>query len=216
MRQISRDCRTSQASSAMRSHCKPLNCQGAVSILLALILSLFAMSNIGIFLYLARWHFQSKTQLRLDRCVAKTALNLRAKLNEIETLNLEMKAVRASIASIPVPGAQESLRATLYALFLRQEWLTRTWDLERARWIGQRGCDQKNDVPWPLPRMPFTRPLPDSLGPKPVDNDSSSPDPVQLKIRLLHPPMGTGAEAFQEQKSNGFKINWQVQWTDFH
>ncbi len=115
------------------------------------------------------WRHLVELQLRLDRCVAKTALQMRDLNSAIEAANLRMTALRVSIAATSLaPSARVGLEAALRAeAFIQQSRLNR-WRAKQAWWALKRGCDGFSDDLTLLPSLPWVTEPPDLLGPRPL------------------------------------------------
>lgn len=150
-------------------------------LLLSVVLVGAALSTLG---YAMLWRSKANLQLRLDRCVEDTARELAAVQNAIEGANLRIRTERAAAVAAAVPTFGGSIRAVqpvLVAEAAYQEAQRMRWLLRQGRWIANRGCDRKGDAFAPLPRLNWSRPPPDGIGPRELVWDGKGP---RLAIRL--------------------------------
>jgi hypothetical protein len=182
--------------------------RGVLHVPLALVLVASTVAALGCIGILRHWHHLAEIQLRLDACVGKAASELRSELRAIESDNHRMEALRISIAVASLePHAREALKAALKAIFLHQEYLLIRWKTRQGRWILENGCAQ-GDLPVPLPAMAWHRPLPDTLGPKPLSWQSGVPK--SLAIRDSRSPRFAAARVyFEERKGHAWKMEWR-------
>lgn len=177
---------------------------GFVLLPLALLIVVALLFVAGFFGIYNSWLKSVDLQYRLDKCVANRSLSLEKHLNRIEKMNKAIFALRAAIlASVLLPETTSALQSSLRATVLLQDSIIAKWKLESAAWALKRGCDNKNDLPLPLPQMPWIRDPPDLIGFQalywPADREKS------LKIRILHPPRSAAALI-------KFDNDWSSQW----
>ena len=149
-------------------------------LLLSIVLGGAAFSALG---YSLLWRSKASLQLRLDRCVEKTAAELVSVQNAIEFGNIRMRVERAAAAAAAVPtfGASiDEAQPVLEGEVALQEVQRARWILRQARWIGERGCEGRSDLFLPLPNLKWSRPAMDPLGPQPLAWEGSE----KLTIRL--------------------------------
>lgn len=165
---------------------------GAVSAPLLVALLGIAFMSLGTWGVMRRWRQMAELQLRLDRCAGEAALELKGHLEAIESANRQMRALRAGeVAAVPA-GASAALEAALQAEVARQEVARARWRLRQARWLLERGCEGLGDLPSPLASMPWERPPPDALGPRPL---RWPPDRgKRLLVQLAHAPRAAAAQ----------------------
>jgi len=192
------------------------NSSGSFSVPMALILILVSSSAWGMVSLQSKWRKLVETQLRLDACVGKTALEFSRKMNLIENSNIRMKVIRATLLPASLePSARSALQVALQAEFLWQETQLKLWRLKQATWILKRGCDSKSDIALPLPLMPWIREPADFLGPRPLRRTKEHVK--EFKIALSHLPRHAAAKV---SSPNGDKSNvlyktdnWRATWT---
>ena len=191
-----------------------LDSKGVLQIPLAatlVIVTSTALILLGLSLH---WRHLVELQLRLDNCVGSTALSLKSRLNSIDTMNTEIKILRASIAVSP-PHLKPALQAALGALAIAQEVKIQGWKIKQVLWIAQRGCDGKSDLALPLPGLHYSRAPPDAIGPQVTTWDSGEPQELRIRIRRA-----SRFAAAETGKKDSYAIsnrkNWKSQWTDFY
>jgi hypothetical protein len=183
---------------------------GILQLPLAIALVATAAGSAGAWSFLRQWRGLAELQLRLDRCVAGTALALRRDLDRIEASNRRLKAARAAGALLTAaPPARAAARAEAEAEALYQRGLEAAWDARRGAWLARRGCDG-TDLPWPLPSMRWRRAPPDSLGPQPLFWDPAAPR--ALRVQLGHPPRHAAAEVRHTGGNGDVRTRWKARW----
>src|SRR5690348_410620 len=96
--------------------------QGIFHLPMAMATFILLASGVLIFGILRDIRHNAENQLRLDRCVAQVARELRSILNSIETDNPRIEMLRDEIAaSVEFPVAQATARAALMVVVLHQE-----------------------------------------------------------------------------------------------
>jgi hypothetical protein len=148
-------------------------------------------------------------QLRLDQCVGQVALDLKAKMTGLEKSNALIKATRAALLIDPEPSSRAGLTLTLQGAVVFQEAILFAWTNRRRVWQIRQGCDLKQDLAIPLPKIQMTREPPDALGPKPL----SWPEPISqdFYIQLTALPRHSAAEIKKKgdrYESSGWKAKW--------
>lgn len=185
-------------------HCIYRRRHGILHLPLALLLSVLVFGGIGTWEILESWRRVAGTQLRLDRCTAKTALLLRNTLERIEVSNARIQKLRASIwVAQAFPETLPPLRIALQAEVSRQDVLRFRWEAESVQWLAQLKCGDYRDRLHPLPQLLWFREPPDFLGPKPLTWPGEMPH--EFKIRAFHSPRSSQARAFHTSK-------WEAAW----
>lgn len=175
--------------------------RGSISIPLAILISIITGASLFSVGYAILWKSRVALQLRLDRCVEETALELERIQIQIESSNLRMTIERGAALAAAVPSAGASLKAVkpvLIAEEVIQEGLRMKWRLRQATWIAKRGCDQKNDLFLPLPNLGWWRPPEDPVGPRPLEREHGN---GSLKIRLWKMNRKSVAEVFEKNEA---------------
>lgn len=155
-----------------------------------------------------RWRRVVSTQLRLDRCIAKTALELKASIERIEAMNSKIKALRLAIPpALLKPPVAKALQESLRALVFVQDAELRRWNgAKRAQWLLKRGCGHRSDRAAPLPEQPWTRPPPDPIGPRGlVWSNARNP----LRIAVIH------GKRTSHARIEKIEHTWRASWADF-
>jgi len=186
------------------------NQQGAIQVPMVLITLVLVLGSLGVFGVLREWRKLVEIQLRLDRCVSKTALSLKTRLDSLEKSNLRMKVIRASLAASTVlPPAKPPLQAALTAEFLWQESQRALWVKTQMTWMAEQGCDFKRDLPLPIPTLPWLRDPPDSIGPQPLRWPVGTEK--RFYLQLSHSPRH--AAAILDEGKLHEKNGWFARWT---
>ncbi len=147
-----------------------------------------------------------ETQLRLDRCVEKTALDLNRKLNQIENLNRQVKMTRTALLADLEPSSREVLTAKLIKDAFEQDVLLTLWKKNQMEWLVKQGCESKADLAQPLPLLFFSRTY-DALGPRPLSWPRAREK--SLVLRLNHPPKHAAIKVYGEKN---VPLYWQAKW----
>jgi hypothetical protein len=142
---------------------------GFLSLPMSLLVSVLALSALGLLGLQAGWRSQARLQLHLDQCAAELALEI-AKMNQrLEALNAQIRAARvaraAAMASGQAPVVAASA-ATLGSLILLQDAQRAFWAKLEIRWMLKRDCPLQ---PPALGGLPWFRPPPDALGGRPLE-----------------------------------------------
>jgi hypothetical protein len=182
--------------------------QGALSI--PLLLALLAISCLGLATWgmMRHWRHLTELQLKLDRCVGDTALDLKRALQEIERANRHIQMLRAAQAASGLAGGVGELRPLMILEARRQDLEILRWNTKQARWLVQRGCGGAGGVPLPLPSMKWFRAPPDPIGPQPLEWAPGMPR--ILKLQLTHTPRAAAAVV---QPGEGNETSWKASWT---
>ncbi len=109
---------------------------------MAIALVVIAIAGMGIWGVLRHWRFEVALQLRLDRCVGKTAMDLKRSLDAIEGENAEIRRIRMALLALTLePPAKAALESALLIEAGRQEAELALWEGRRLAWLASRGCD---------------------------------------------------------------------------
>ncbi len=191
--------------------------RGALSLPMAIALMAIAIAGMGIWGLLRHWRHQVELQLRLDRCVGKTALDLKRSLLAIEGENAEIRRIRIALLALTLePPAKAALESALLVEVGRQETELALWEGRRLAWLARRGCDGRGDSPVPLPGQSWQRDPPDVNGPQPLRWTLGVGK--KLHIELVHLPRAAAAEvtgnrtkgAFHVDVGSDWRANWEV------
>jgi hypothetical protein len=188
---------------------------GALSVPLALLLSATLAFGIGGWSLLHRWRVLAEVQLRLDRCTGQAAQDLKRAFERVQRLNQAIRAARATLAAgILVPEAAAAAREALQAAYAAQELVMAAWRAKQGYWLLRRGCGKSGDIASPLPSLPWTRDLPDVLGPKPVRwSGSSSTFLIQAANgprRAAAKVLPTEGELDEETEPRRWSLEWSA------
>ena len=193
------------------------NTRGALSLPLLLALLAASFMGFGTWGLMRHWRKLTELQLRLDRCVGDTALELKGALNRIESENRQIQAIRAAIAAGSLAGgAGQAMKPALEFEVARQEFELLRWRMRQAQWLMRRGCDEEPDLPRPLPEMSWFRPPPDMIGSQPLEWMGKGER--RLKVEIRHSPRAASAlvESGAGSWATGEFIggsNWKATWT---
>jgi hypothetical protein len=148
---------------------KKLGVAGVFHIFLMLITFILVSTGFGIWGVMKQWRILVQTQIRLDRCVGDTALELRNHLNSLVSINQRIFFLRQAIGLAKLePWLIPPLEAELYIVVGKQEWMRNSWKIRELKWIAVQGCsfEKEKNLAVPLPDLPFARDLPDDKGPQ--------------------------------------------------
>jgi hypothetical protein len=184
-----------------------MNREGSTALLFLPVLIILSTA-LGLVTIEFHWRRVVSTQLRLDRCIAKTALEFKASIERIDALNSKIRALRLAIPpAFLKPPVAKALQESLRALVFVQDAELRRWNgLRRTQWLLQRGCGHRSDRVAPLPEQPWTRPPPDPIGPRAlVWAHAGSP----LRIGVMHGKRSSQARIEKLERS------WRARWSSF-
>lgn len=185
------------------------NQNGALQIFLLITLMTFCIGGFGIWSYFRKWRLLAATQIRLDRCIGKAAQDFRTTLNLIESYNLQIQGLRASIqAAEAYPALVPPLQAALLAVVSLQEVEKYKWEAKRVKWIITRGCGKWTDQARKLPDLEYQRDPPDSVGPQTLEWPGEMPE--EFFFQIQNPPRY--AAALVTRSENGLQT-WKAKWT---
>ncbi len=179
--------------------------------------STLAILLFGVLVFLRNTRSLAEVQLRLDHCISKTALELRSKLNSIESSNGRIRIIRLALIADPEPSTRTLLETTLFKEVLEQELHLTQWKGRQLSWIALSGCDQKGDRIYPLPKIPWIRDPPDAVGLQPLRWSANSAK--NFHIELEHSPRQSAARVFQGRTAEGVEdvaSKWSAQWAPPH
>ena len=182
---------------------------GVLNVPLALLLSTAFFSIFCWIFLLQFWERQVATQLRLDRCVAQVARKMKKTGQNVESMNREIRVLRASAAVATLaPQARIELQAAIAAVSLAQEVLLQSWTLEKMQWISRQACKNIKDSPTPMPSFPWSRLPPDDLGPLPLQWNGGPTGHffIQSASRNRY------AAAWVEGRPNELQNEWKAKW----
>jgi hypothetical protein len=186
---------------------------GALSVPLALLLSVSLTFGVAGWALLHRWRVLTEVQLRLDRCTGEAAQDLKRAFERTQRLNQAIRAARAALAaSFILPEAAEAAREALRIASAAEDAVMTAWQVKRALWVVRRGCGASGDRAWPLPRLPWARDPPDLLGPKPARwaaESSSFRIEASNGTRRAAARVGPGTgEQNEEQEPSSWSLEW--------
>ncbi|MCM2323988.1 MAG: hypothetical protein NDJ90_12075 [Oligoflexia bacterium] len=184
--------------------------RGTVSVPLFLSLAVMCTAGFGIWGVLRTWRFHVETQLRLDRCTAKTAIQLRDTLTTVSKANREIQALRIAILGARgAPAAIPPLEAALFLEVARQEFARKRWDAHRIAWITRTYCRHWKDQPRPLPSLDWVRAAPDHLGPRPLRWVGVMPR--TFRVQIGHAPRAAAARIAARGEMDE-STEWMAEW----
>ncbi len=180
-----------------------------------LVLLTLLTGGLGIWSVLRSWRLQVETQLRLNRCVARAASDLRQHLDLLETTNSSIRGLRASVRA-----AQVSLQVELVTPLLGQiEVVAAIQQADRTRWKVRanvwtlRGCGAWGDQVAPLPEVELSRGLRDDLGQQPLEWIGEKPS--EFWIEAAHRPRSAAARVASRKSphlSSLLPVAWFAEW----
>ena len=190
---------------------------GSLQVPLLMAILVVTLSGFGVWGYLRHWRFLVQTQLRLDQCIGKAALEFKDKLNTLIQLNGQMVALRAAVAVAEVsePAAVPPLKLALGILVHQQDGMIALWRLKKLQWLTSRGCG-RSDFPLPLPDFEYLRGPPDSLGPQVLSWRGEMPSSFHFQIN--HSPRAAAARvrrSSNEESVEAFIVSghWNAVWS---
>jgi hypothetical protein len=154
-----------------------------------------------------------EVQLRLDRCTGQAAQELKTAFERIQALNRAIQAARAAlVAGAILPEAAAAAKEALQIAYAAQELAIAAWHARRAYWMIRQGCGESGDSAEPLPSLPWTRDLPDVLGPKPLRWTSES---TEFRIRARNRSRHAAAKLVGEKGATDAAEpkRWSLEWT---
>lgn len=159
--------------------------RGLIHVPMSLSLVVVVLAATGIWNFRRAWEGLARTQLRLDRCVGMATQQLRTHLRRLDSLNGEIKMLRAALiaGAFGGPEARVALELKLKATALAQDAELRIWETARVRWALGRGCREPADQARPLPGIPLRRPPPDLWGPQPLVRDVGCAPELRVEAR---------------------------------
>lgn len=190
--------------------------RGFIQIPLLLFTLAITSGALGTWGLLRRWRHLAETQLRLDQCTARTALDFKEAMEKISGDNLRIRALRAEIVAASLaPEALPALHTLLNAQVAVQEARLARWKIKSALWLSRRSCGDSGDHPLPLPSMEWIRNPPDGIGPQELHWAGILP--AEFRIEIGHPPRRAAARVFQGTGTKGGLLvqssHWQAEWT---
>ena len=184
------------------------NSRGSLHVALLLALVVISSASFGVWGLLRHWRHIAELQLRLDRCVGETALDLKKTLVRIEKENLGIRALRVAVIAAAAVGQAGEARALLEVAVLFQDMERVTWKAKQLKWLALRGCGQAGDLPRPLPTMNWERPPEDAIGAQALSWEPGAPR--MMRVEVAHLPRAAAAEVSGE--SNEIRSEWKAKW----
>ncbi|MGE0614527.1 MAG: hypothetical protein AB7P04_02715 [Bacteriovoracia bacterium] len=184
--------------------------RGFLSLVLAVTLALTAIATLGMLKLMQDWRRLTREQIALDRCTGKAALELKRTLNQTESLNREVERLRVAIAAATLqPAVAVPLRQALLVAVGAQTFLLGRWKFKQAQWFFPGACEGYRHLPVPLPNVPYTRPPPDGLGPRPLVWTAAH---HSLRIRAEGKHRRAAAETWREGATTDVDEKWKAKW----
>lgn len=178
------------------------------------VLLILVMTGFGMWGFLRSWRWKVETQLKLDRCIAKTALNLAERQARLRTMNREIDALRLALSAATLtPQAKPALLAALQIEVVRQDLELLRWNAVRAQWLAQRGCGGRPaKAIIPLPSLGWQRSPPDPIGPKGLRWIGRTPE---FHLEISNPPRYSAARVQMKGDDVGIAGTQEIQvgWT---
>lgn len=184
---------------------------GALHLPLGAVIALAALAVLA-FLSVARhWTVKVRAQLDLDRCTGETALTLRKTLEDLESRNRQLEALRAAqvmaIATGNAPLIKANQGGMLLIVQLQNAAILR-WKKRQLAWPARKECGGPLRSE-PLPEIPISRPLPDSLGEKPL----TWTKPAELlRFKILAKRKGRSSSSFVFKTHRSASSFWTASW----
>ena len=189
-----------------------LDQKGVLQVPMVLALGLMIMAAVGFWGILRHWRGLTELQLRLDRCVGGTAIQVRNDLKSLDRTNAAIIVARVGVAAtMEFPPADVPFRTALIILVLAQDKIQFDWTLRNAQWLLRRGCQSLGDIPVPLPAFPFKRAPPDPLGPQALTWEG--PADRRLGVQLAHRPRYARAVVQEGKGSHVISSHWSAQFS---
>ncbi len=188
--------------------------RGSVTLFSISLLTVFVGTALSLFTLMKHWRAEIATQLSLDRCVQKYALDAKNLIEDLESSNRKIKATRASIVvSTPLaPELLPALQLALDGLKIYQELKIIQWREKQFGWLVRVGCNLTIDISKPFPSLPYTQLPPDALGATPLEETplmrTYEEKGMQLYLRQGH---RYSAAKILANKQTLFR-SWQALW----
>ncbi len=149
---------------------------------------------------------QMHTQLQLDRCVARTAVQTKTALDHIGKLNLAIVTARNAAKKTPHPLARAGIIAGISALVTAQEIERRRFTVLQILFLKCGGLFG-TPVELPLRRLP-----PDSAGPQPLHWMKIPIPEIVLQARKLRRSSSATLWNSMAEDLYGF-ASWKERWS---
>jgi hypothetical protein len=178
---------------------------------MVLVLMAIFTGGFGVWSVMRNWRFHVETQLRLNQCVGKTALQLKSTLFSIENSNSRIKKLRMAIraAQVAQPPLVPALQGALTLQVVQQETELIQWRHTQFKWIRARGCGGWRDRAQLLPTLHYYREPPDLVGPQELKWTGIVP--VSLWIKVQNGSRVSGARVYEDNESSSrWKAFWSV------
>jgi hypothetical protein len=150
---------------------------GAMQLALGTALGTAAVCACAFFAIAHQWTRQARTQLELDRCVGRAALEFRGHLESLERSNDRLRILRAAVTAALVSSnsaAVSAARAATSAAAKLQDLELLKWRHRQIRWIAEAECRPLRPSQ-ALPDLPFRRPPRDLWGEAPLEWENGRP-----------------------------------------
>jgi hypothetical protein len=171
----------SSRSTPLATSLQPPGREGALTLPLALLLSVLASACLGLLGLQKLWRSQTENQLELDHCVGALAIRMATIQQRVHDLNQAMVAARLAKAGALAAG-QAPLAAGATATL---RWAVILQEKERLSWLGLQASGRaRASCPWSgVGPFSWYRPPPDPLGDRPLQWPSSRPMAYVLSIQ---------------------------------
>jgi len=184
-----------------------MNINGSLHLPLSIALSIITFTGLGLIGLERNLKNITELQLRLDRCVGKTAIEYKNTLTKIEKINKKIKVARIALALSNIePEAAMALSVYLKKLIFSQNLLITKWRAKNVLWLSNKLCKKNSDLSGPMPTLPWVRDPPDMLGQKPLRWTGKHTE--VFRIWLYHKPRYSSA-TLEGDPNELFKANWK-------
>jgi hypothetical protein len=179
---------------------------GSLHLPMAAVLLLFTVSGFETWGFLRHWRQLMERQLQLDRCVARTAIELRDILQSIETANRKIHFLRRELAiGALIPQTRAVHQATLRTLVAWQDARMLQWRIIQGKWLAGLACEKRGGIRVPLRNLPWVRDPPDLIGPRPLRWLAGAE--MEFFVQSSHSPRHSAARILYEND------RWSAVWT---
>ena len=188
----------------------PPSIHGVLHLPLALGLGVMAMTCLSLLAIGNYWLGLVRVQLALDRCTGETALELRGRLQSLESTNQKISVLRISAAGALAAGnltAIEAIRKTSNTLARLQDLELLGWKKTQSKWWLHSTC-RGSPPKKPLPEIPFFRTPSDPLGAKPLEWRESQPK----SFRIILKKGARRSESFVFRSEKTSNSQWTASW----
>lgn len=163
---------------------------------------------------LLRLHFrQAELQLGLDSCVGRKAVELRDLLRFVESSNVRITSLRASVVAASFqPELIPPLQRWLEAEAALQEVRLSNWRVGIAGWMAGAACGPVSAaVVTSVPGVRLVRPNRDVVGPLPLEWIGEEPRTLHFAVAARE--RSAAAEVRRHPATSPLEEKWTAHWT---